>query len=112
MVVALESDRARKAAHGALGSRVFTGVRFPHFGHAFAVGFSGFMRESITAMDGSRCPWTIASTESSISVSVMPSRKFFAALRRASSRTSSASVASVSDFLRVMPPTDRAVDAA
>lgn len=36
-------------------SRAFTGVRLPQ------LGFSGFMRESISAMDGSRWPWTIAS---------------------------------------------------
>jgi len=89
----------------------FTGMRLPHPGQALAVGFSGFMRESTSAMEGSPVPASSSSTESSISDMVMPSRKCLSAWRRAISSKSSFSEYCFSPFfriLRAMPGEDHA----
>jgi hypothetical protein len=83
-------------------SRAFTGVRFPHFGHAFAVGFSGFLRDSIAATGGGPASrFTISSAASSISDIVMPSWNFSSASRSPSSRSSSSFEYCFSPFFRI-----------
>lgn len=83
-------------------SRAFTATRLPHFGHAFAVAFSGFIRESITATDGFPASPFSSSAASSISLIVMPSRKRLSAWRRASSSRRSFSENCFSARLRAM----------